>query len=88
MKDKKKKEEKPKEEPFIIEGFIDDHKIFWKKNIPCICNGINDLKNCKRCRYQHQENCVPRKPFIHLGKTITKITVMRGSDGDLYAIKY
>ena len=84
----KKKEEKPKEEPFIIEGFIDNDKVFWKKHIPCICNGINDLKNCKRCRYQHQENCIPRKAFMSGKRIIHKITVMRGSDGDLYAIQF
>lgn len=84
----KKKEEKPKEEPFTIEGFIDDKDIFWKKHIPCICNGINDLKNCKHCRYTHQENCIPRKAFQANGKTINKITVIRGSDGDIYAIQF
>jgi len=92
-----KKKEKPKvvkfsiwegEPPNETLGLIDDNKIFWKKHIPCICNGINDLKNCRRCKYQDQENCLPRSSFVHLGKTINKINVMRGSDGDIYAIKY
>ena len=63
-----KKKEKPKVEKFVIEGLIDNDKIFWKKHIPCICNGINDLKNCRHCKYQDQENCLPRSSFIHLGK--------------------
>lgn len=95
--------ENKKEEKFVIEGFIDDKKIFWKNHIPCICNGIHDLKHCKHCRYEHQENCVPRKAFDQydreedskgkptgklIKRRITKIKVVRGTDGDLMAIEY
>ena len=48
---------------FIINGFKDDNKIFWKRHIPCICNGIHDLKSCKHCKHQHRESLVPRESF-------------------------
>jgi len=81
MKEKKK-------DKFIIEGFLPDDKIWWKKNIQCVCNNSNDIHHCKRCKYQHQENEVPRKSFVRSGKTITKIKVVRGRDGDLICIEF
>jgi len=87
---------------FIINGFKDDNKIFWKRHIPCICNGIHDLKSCKHCKYQHRESLVPRESFTvqepvhdknmkiikYETRTINEITVIRGSDDDLYMIRW
>jgi len=82
----KKKESKS----FIIEGFIDDEKIYWKNKIKCVCGRTNDYVICKFCRYQHRENSVPRKSFVVFNpegksKTINKISIIRGSEGDIVA---
>lgn len=83
MKEKKK----PSKAKFIIEGLKDDNKIFWKNHIPCICNGIHDLRNCKRCKYEKQENSIPRETFevIQDGKKVQveKIKIVRGKDEDV-----
>ncbi len=81
----KKKVEKPKPVLTII-GF--KNKPRWITNLPCVCNGQNDFKNCRHCKYKDCEDSVPREPFTQKddkGKEIliTQITIDRGSDDEV-----
>ena len=77
---------KKKKKEFKINGLMNDTEILWKK-IPCKCDKSNIEKmhpifNCLSCKFQTQENSMPRKPFTHLGKTITEIKIVRGNRYD------
>ena len=77
---------KKKEIKFKINGLKNDELILWKK-IKCKCDKSNIEKmfpifNCLSCKFQTQENSMPRKSFTHLGKTITEIKIVRGNRYD------
>jgi len=40
------------------------------------------MKKCERCHYDVAENSIPKKEFKQRNKTITKITIFRGSLDD------
>jgi hypothetical protein len=77
---------KPKKEPFVVIGAIDEP--LWYK-LKCVCaQDPNDMlnrypiKNCLFCKFTEQEKSIPRKSFTRTrrGKTeeINKITIVRG----------
>jgi hypothetical protein len=91
MKDKPKKAKEPALE---IIGLIKQPK--WKLLSRCVCNGQKDFIKCKFCKYQDCEDSLPRKPYeISVGVgtknkhrvLVTKITIVRGSDGDIMGWK-
>tara|TARA_R110000744_G_scaffold316793_1_gene423421 strand:+ start:531 stop:776 length:246 start_codon:yes stop_codon:yes gene_type:complete len=72
-----------------INGLMEDEKILWKK-ITCKCHKSNiELKypfiQCNSCKFQKQEDSMPRESFKHNKKEIKEITIVRGKFSEIIA---
>ena len=69
-----------KEIKFKINGLIDVPR--WK-NIVCRCGTTIDKKypltECMSCKFQEQENSLPKQKFTVDDKEVKEITIVRGS---------
>ena len=66
---------------FKIEGLL--KKPRWY-DIKCSCDHSDVTKEypiapCLHCKFQHQEDLMPRKSFKIMGKTCNKIKINRGT---------
>jgi len=70
-----------KKKPFEIIGLLEDKDILWK-NIKCVCGTTIDkkypLSECMHCKFQEQEDSLPKQKFRADNKEVNQITIVRG----------
>ena len=75
---------KENKKTFEILGLIKDP--LWK-NIKCVCGTTKDkqfpLISCLNCKFQIQEDSIPKKSFKSNGKDVNTIKIVRGRFEDI-----